>query len=269
MKSIYISLLLIFLIIFSTAATQLLGRPNNDGWNTRKSDHFIIKYRTANAFIEDVARLAEMYYHTIEKRLELNRFDRFWTWDNRCHIIIYDTQDAYRNETGMPEWSGGCVDYEKKIIHTFPWADNFLEVLLPHEIAHIVFREYIKNNPAVPLWIDEGIAQYYERNADMRMRAILDSAERNATLISMERLMSIRSIKHEGSDPQVMLFYAQSKSIISFMIERYGQKRFAEFIRQLRQGKPVEEALRFTYTGTIDSLNALEQKWIESIRNSR
>ncbi len=266
MKSIYLALILIVIIIASTASTQLADRPGSDGWTVRKSDHFIVKYRVSDTFVDTVIRSAELYYHTIEKELELDRFDRFWTWDNRCQIIIYDDQQHYCQSTGMPEWSGGCVNYESKVIYTFPWANHFTETLLPHEIAHIVFREYVKDNPQVPLWIDEGIAQYHEQSTDQQMELFFDTALKNNMLLPMEQLMTLGSVTHDASDPRVALFYAQSKSLVSFMIDRYGQKRFAEFIRQLRSGKSVEDALRFAYPSTLSSTAMLEQKWLESVQ---
>lgn len=238
----------------------------DDGWKTSKSDHFIVRYRTNDSFVDNVIRNAEMYYHTIERELELDRFDRFWTWDERCRIIIFENQTQYRQATRMPDWSGGCVDYKNRIIYTYPWSDDFITTLLPHELSHIIFREYVKNNPLVPLWLDEGIAQYHEQKTDSQADLFFANAVLNDMLLDINQLQAVDSITHDTSNPRVYLFYTQAKSLVSFMIDRYGHDRFAEFIRQLRSGKTVDGALRFAYPGTADSLENLEKKWRESLR---
>ena len=196
----------------------------------------------------------------------LDRFSGFWTWENRCVIIIYASQDEYHKESGMPEWSGGAVDYSKRVMYTFPWSDKFVDVLLPHELTHIVFREYVKGNSNIPLWIDEGIAQYQERKDAHETENFLRGVVQNNGFVSLKKFNRIYYIPDDHDATLVQLFYCQSESIIRFMIRQYGTERFGVFVRQLKAGKTVEHALKFSYPQSIDSLDKLEKKWLEYIK---
>ncbi len=56
------------------------------------------------------------------------------------------------------------------------------------------------------------------------------------------------------------LWYHQ---IVAFLIERYGSVDFAEFCRQLRNGKSLDDALKGAYPAQIYGLDDLEKKWRE------
>ncbi|MCD6459237.1 hypothetical protein J7L67_01045 [bacterium] len=243
----------------------LLGycADNEAGFAVKKSGHFIVKYKVDNHFAADVIKRAEKYYYSIENDLGLSRFSGFWTWENRCIIMIYASQDEYLEKSGLPKWSGGGVDYSKRIMYTFPWSDKFLNIVLPHELTHIIFREYVKGNKKIPLWLDEGIAQYQERKGIGQTEKILRHAVRNNAYMPLEEFNQVYSLGDEHETGIVRIFYAQSESIVRFMIKKYGSQKFGQFVKQLKAGKTVEDALKFSYPQSIDSLDNLEKKWLE------
>ena len=233
------------------------------GFLVKKSGHFIVKYKVDNQFADNVIKRAEKYYHSIEKDLGLDRFSDFWTWENRCLIIIYESKDEYRAESGMPQWSGGAVDYSKRVMYTFPWSDKFVDVLLPHELTHIVFREYVEGNDNIPLWLDEGIAQYQERKNISETENSLRQIVHNKGYIPFKEFNRVYYLGNEHDTSIVQIFYVQSESMVRFMIKEYGRERFGDFVRQLKLGKTVEQALKFSYPLGIDSLDNMEKRWLE------
>ncbi len=246
-------------IIFISVFLMVCVSYGTQTFEIEKSEHFIIHYRCDKSFVDKIIKNAELYYDTIEKDLGINRYGNFWTWQNRCRIVLFESQKEYLTATGNPSWSGGSADYINRVIYSFPWANNFLESLLPHELTHIMLHEYLgKSHPA--LWIDEGIAQYEERkkNSDSYIKEMI---KRNL-FFSITDLNKISTLEQQTKE-KVALFYEQSQSIIGFMIKEYGNRRFAEFIRGLRARKTIEGSLRFTYEGTIDTLENLEKKWIK------
>ena len=71
----------------------------------------------------------------------------------------------------------------------------------------------------------------------------------------------------KDSDPQrVAVFYAQSASVVGFMIRTYGGAAFGSFCKTLRDGKTLDAALTTAYATDLPSLDALEQKWLNSLR---
>jgi hypothetical protein len=59
----------------------------------------------------------------------------------------------------------------------------------------------------------------------------------------------------------VNTYYAQSMSLVGFLIEQYGSNDFAHFCRQLRDGKTLEEALLSVYPLYIRNIDEFEEQW--------
>ena len=64
-----------------------------------------------------------------------------------------------------------------------------------------------------------------------------------------------------GSPQDIYQFYAKSESVISYLIEKYGEESFQQFIASLSRSVAVQEALTITYGFDIDELDLL---WSES-----
>jgi hypothetical protein len=56
-------------------------------------------------------------------------------------------------------------------------------------------------------------------------------------------------------------FYAQSVSLVGFLIEQHGSERFRIFCGQLRDRKDLEDALRFAYPESLRNIVDLERAW--------
>ncbi len=254
----------IFGIILTIVFSSYVCASAKDGFETEKSAHFIIRYRCDKQFARQIIKYSELYYDKIESDLGLNRYSNFWTWNNRCVIVIFADKSEYHLATNQPEWFAGSADYTNRTIYTYPSSATFMDSLLPHELTHIIFREYIKDNAGVPLWIDEGIAQYEEKYSDPQRHTLLAKSVRNKTHIPFSEFSRINNVISNKDNIFVTLFYEQSKNIINFLITNYGQQRFGEFIRQLKAGKNVDSALKFSYPGIIENMNQLEIKWLNS-----
>ena len=138
-------------------------------WQELKGDHFIVFFIGEDKFAEEVLDNAEVYYKRIAFKLGYDRYSDFWTWDKRVNIYIYRDHNAYLKFSGQPDWSHGMADYTNKQILSYIWGKNFIESLLPHEIAHLVFRDFVGFKGEVPLWLDEGVAQWAEKENVMRI----------------------------------------------------------------------------------------------------
>jgi hypothetical protein len=57
------------------------------------------------------------------------------------------------------------------------------------------------------------------------------------------------------------LSYAQSQSVVKFLIETYGQEKISDLLIDLRDAKPIDTALRETYGFDTDGL---EDEWRKS-----
>ena len=242
-------------------AVLLFAAPSRGDtpWQTVKSEHFLILHVGEKDFAGKVAASAERCYDTIALDFGFQRRGGFWLWDKRVRIRIYPTKQAFRQAERAPDWASGKASYERREIATYQWSSGFRESLLPHEITHLVLREWIGGHEALPLWINEGLAQWMEKTdrGDPRGAA--------RQLLASGRAMPLRDMRSpdlkEKGETGASAFYTQSWSLVAFLIERHGRERFGRLCRQLRAGKSIDDALRFTYPQTLRSIEELQNEW--------
>jgi len=235
-----------------------------ESWQERNSKHFQVFYHDDVAFAALVVEWAEHYYTTITLDLGLSHVIKrdhvFWLWDKRCRIYLYPDRQAYLQATGAPRWSGGVVRYRERLIYSFMGAESFFDSTLPHELAHLLFREYIGfDNPHVPRWLDEGVAQYAEVSRRRSSLQIMRQWVMQETYIPLAQLQHLSVNNVHGGVAQV--FYTQAVTLVHFFLESYGSSRFIEFCSNLRDGSHIERALSFATDGSIRSLDELEDAW--------
>ncbi|MCU0651915.1 MAG: peptidase MA family metallohydrolase [Candidatus Omnitrophica bacterium] len=226
---------------------QVCSASATDKWNTEKSTHFIVFYKEAKEdFIRQLLNYAESYYDKIAENLGLRRYD-FWLWDNRAKIYIYNDSKDYIESTHQPVWSAGYAQVGEKTIYSYPYAKGFFETVLPHEMGHIIFRETVGlTNPAVPLWLEEGVAIYQENSALRQAGWQLKQALRENKFISFKAL-STAAPSLMKDDAEVSLFYLESLSLVDYLIKEFGRESFLIFCQRLKELKDFRKALSTTY----------------------
>jgi hypothetical protein len=231
---------------------------SNQSWQLFKSTHFFIFYRSASDNeLNTLSQKAEECYNNIADDLGLNRFN-FWTWDNRAKIYLYDNKEEYLKETNSADWSIGQATTRNKTIQTFLTAPEFLDNILPHEMAHIIFMEMVgSNNPAVPLWLEEGAASYHEKEI-ASVKADLAQRIKQGDFINLDTLSRFKVLSSE--DPEkVKLFYAESYSLVKYLISEFGQDKFVFFCQELRDNRNFTAALSRAYS--FGNLQDFESSW--------
>ncbi|MGQ4809974.1 hypothetical protein NKDENANG_03417 [Candidatus Entotheonellaceae bacterium PAL068K] len=233
-------------------------------WQEKRGQHFQVFYRGDAAFATTVMRWAEQYYTQIRLDLGLNHVvnrDRVpWLWDQRCRIYLYPDRRSYLHATGAPAWSGGRVQYRERAVYSFMGADAFLEKTLPHELAHILFREYVGfDNTEVPRWLDEGVAQYAEVGRRDKALAFMVQGLSRGIYVPFDRFNRFPVNRVPGNVAR--LFYAQAVSLVHFFLAHYGSRRFIALCSNLRDGYRLGRALSFATAGQVQSLGDLEAVW--------
>lgn len=215
-----------------------------DGWKEYKDDHFIIEYDPVipDKYIRTFSSKCEKYYRKITNRLGFNRFN-FWLWNDRAKVYVYNTREDYITATGRKKWSGAYVQVEKKIINTFYFERNFFDVILPHELTHIILKEFIGIETKVPLWFDEGVACANENNSLPRYLLPVKSYVKNGLYVSVAE-MDKKTPANMG-DPQV--FYSESAGYVIFLLEEFGSGRFMNFCKELRDGETFWNGMNQIY----------------------
>jgi len=244
----------------------------DESWQQIKGKHFVVFYQSAKEkdLAQKVLREAERYYDRIGERIGYQRVSKFWTWDERVRIVLFRDSQTFAAETGQPLWSLGYAARDSQVFHshmiaTYPQEQGFLDGLLPHEISHLILYDFIPDRRQLPVWFEEGIAQLEEadkgRRADEFMRHLIDQDQ----YIRLDFLMRW-DIRTEHDPLKVEVFYAQSLSLVRFMLKQYGQRSFQRLCRELRDGHDFISALRKAYPGRIGNLSDLEKQWVRSFK---
>ncbi len=241
-----------------------------ENWKETKSPHFIVYFTADNGFAHKIITAAEEYYNGIASDLGYQRYENFWLWDERAKIYIYPDQDTMISATNQLSWCHGVTFYDRRTICTYWGNEDFGKTVLPHELAHLIFRDFIGFKSNVPLWLDEGVAQWEEKKeggAGQEYDAYLLKQNRFiplSILISLDNI-DLKSKKYEKS---INIFYHQSLSLVKFLIMQYGTTKFTTFCRQLKEGISFENALRFSYSPSLKSLSDLEAQWKKHIQEA-
>jgi hypothetical protein len=248
-----------FLLILISTKTLFAQEQK---WQELRGVHFLIYYKNAeDDFANRLLDKAEEYYYSITERLGLRRYD-FWTHEKRVKVYIYDDIQSYQKDAGQPEWTGGCVDIENKIIRTFYAAGGFVNKVLPHELGHIIFRELVGfNNFATPLWLEEGVACYLEPPGNRTYaQRIIKKAIADGEFIPLKNLNNFNLRQTIGRD-KIELFYAEALGAVTYLIREYSQDEFTIFCENLRDKKDLDRSIASVYP--YKDLEEFSQKWQE------
>ena len=188
-----------------------------------------------------------------------------WNRDERAKIYIYDNADDYVTSGKQISWSHGVASPRDKVIRTFPSAHGFFDSTLPHELGHIIFREFIGFKARIPAWFEEGVAMSQEKARRWGAHDTVRQAIADGTFKPLAEL-SITSLRRKTSKELVNLFYAESASVVNFLISEYGQQRFVRFCRKLKEGGPFSWALDSVYVRFKD-VNDLNDAWVRYLNN--
>ena len=232
-------------------------------WKEYRASHFIIYHNhVPEDFLKTVENAAENYYQEIATNLGFTRY-KSWSWEERARIYIYDDADDYARQSWQVPWSSGAAFSHGKVIQTFPAAHGFFDSTLPHELGHIIFREFVGDGADVPRWFEEGVAMYQEKARRWGSSKQVSEAIKNGQFIPLSKLTHMR-LYNDSSQETVQLFYAEAASIVYYMITELGAERFVRLCRQLKDGRPFEAALKETYARFI-TLDDLNKAWVDSL----
>lgn len=177
-------------------------------------------------------------------------------------IYLYDGSRDLQGAMIFPnEWTGGSAypDYSTITLGVSPVNLDWGVKTVAHELAHLVVHQ-LADNPylGIPVWLDEGLAMYAEGPLDSEFSSILKRA------VVTDRLFSVRTLASPFSafTDQSLLAYAQSYSVVEFLISYYGQSKMLELLGIFRVGSDYDIALVKVYGFDMDGLTQLWRDYV-------
>jgi len=159
------------------------------------------------------------------------------------------------------EWTGGVAftRYSTMAIGISPNNISWGKDAIAHELTHLVIHQ-ITLNPynSLPTWLDEGLAMSSEETLEAQFTSALGEAIGGGSLISVQSLCSPFS----AFSDEAVLSYAQSHSLVEFLIASYGQEKMFELLTTFKRGSGYDDALKNVYGFDMDGLDGLWREYV-------
>jgi hypothetical protein len=257
---------------FLLAAAGVPAAPADEPWRELKGNHFIIRYAPGigAGWAETVLNRAERYYDSVARQIGFTRYRDFWTWESRVPVYIYADHPSFLEATGLPEWSKGVSVRDGRAVTaravvSYQQEAEFLDGVLPHEISHLILRDYIGPDRFIPVWFNEGVAQLQEAGKADYARRVMPALVARGRHLPFSWFLRY-DIRVETDPETVSVFYLQSVSVVHFLARQYGDFKFHELCSALREGGSFEDSLARVYYPEIRSLDDFEKKWLSYMK---
>jgi hypothetical protein len=182
--------------------------------------------------------------------------------DRPAQLYIYaNSLDLQGAMIHPQEWTGGVAYTRHGIIAIgiAPTNISWGKRAISHELAHLVVHQMTLNPyNSLPTWLDEGLAMYAEGEIEDVFIGYLERAIDNDSLISVTSLSSPFSVYSNMAS----LGYAQSASLVRYLIESYGQPKMLELLNTFKEGSGYDEALEAVYGFDMETLDSLWQDYV-------
>lgn len=209
-------------------------------------------YEGSEEFAHQVAQSASNALLLLDREFGL-------TTSEPIRIMVYgrdrDFMSALRANSA--EWIGGVAysGLSHILAHIRPGggADREIQRMIPHEISHVVVH-HASRNPynSPPPWLDEGLATYVQEVPDIRLDPVLRDAVEDGSLIPAPALKSSFPL-----DPdQALLSYAESLSLVDYLVTRYGSRTVGELVTSYTQELSHDEVIDRVLDTTMEQLDA-------------
>jgi len=177
------------------------------------------------------------------------------------NVILY-SERQFRDITGAPEWSGGGFDGQVRM-PVRGAAQNLQEFdrVLTHELTHAILKSLAPRN--LPVWLNEGLAMYFEGRDGRRSERLL------ASVHLFVPLAALRTSFTGFNSSQAALAYEESAFATRALIDRAGLANIGLLLQDLDAGQSLEEAIeRFGVTFTDFEADLMRRVGVTARRHS-
>lgn len=219
----------------------LLDSPN---WLSMDTPHFLIRYTAEDKyFAKELKNLAEKSFACVTNHIGLYPRSKITIYlaDSKKNFLRLQRSSSKIGEQAI----GLAYPRSQKILLLSPKAISSghiqLEKIFIHELTHIVLgATYQTESPVhLPRWFNEGLCMYEAKQWNWRYRMLM-------TRICLKgAVIPFRELEHSfPADPiKLNIAYAQSFSLISFILNKYGLGSLRNITGFLIQGDKIDKAL--------------------------
>ncbi len=224
-------------------------------WSFIQSDHFDVYFsKDGESLAEFTALVAESAYASVTKSFRYHTV-------NRIPIVVYNSHNDFQQTNVIGEYLeegiGGVTElFKNRIVVPFEGDYRKFRHVIHHELVHAVINDMfyggsiqsiISNNITLqlPLWLNEGLAEYealqWDTNSDMFLR----DATIHENLPTISRLGGYFA-------------YRGGQSVWWYITRKYGEQKIGDILNRIKSTRNVEAGFR----GAIGiGLEELSERW--------
>ncbi len=214
--------------------------------HTESSEHFVVRAwnpELARLIAERAERALSRICGVILAGQEYPHKVDIYVWTDRREYLSH-ARDA-------PEWSGANFSFRQELDGVVRRIDLtqknksgkfdpvMLDRVLPHEMCHLVLREYFGDSPC-PLFLEEGLAMMAESQIDNERLVLAGTVLNGEDGIPLARLATTG--RADITDPSV--FYAEALSFTEYLHNKLTRRQFRQFLQHVRDGCTVTDAIQ-------------------------
>lgn len=209
-------------------------------WKHGETEHFVFHFQEL-ADAQMVGELAEAYYRQIQSDLGVTQ-DRL---ARKNHVFIFNDKDEWQKFVKIVrigEWAMGVARRTELFLFS-PQGSRFAAGALGHEITHCIFYRFVPN--PVPLWLNEGFAEFESLHAYAKFRGLDETRYDNRRPVHYPLKQLLAATKYPKE--KVSKFYAASERLVRFLLTQQDRRKFLPFVQMVASGAKSEDALLFIY----------------------
>lgn len=256
-----IPILILTLIGYSQAQFgQNIVQYDDYEWQYIQSAYFDIYFYGDDVHIaEFTSEVINEAYEQISDRLN-------WDLQKRVSIMVYRSHSDFQQtnvvNSYMVEGIGGVTEgFKNRIVVPFEGDWDAFYTVIRHELVHAIINDMIYGGNIqsrvngriryeIPLWMNEGLAEYlasiWDSNSDMYMRDLA----LNGDIPPIQQLTGYYA-------------YRGGQSIWRFIASKYGEESIAEIFEQIKRHSSVQKGLQEAIGTNYEQLH---EKWEDYLK---
>ena len=236
-KFIILVLTIITQSIFAQSFGQNKVQYESFDWKFIKSQHFDVYYYTDDLYIaEFTADVSEAAYEQISKHFR-------WNLKKPVSIIVYNSHKDFQQTnvtySYLSEGIGGVTElFKNRVVIPFEGSYEQFRHVIHHELVHAVVNDMVYGGNIqsvvsgsqllrLPLWVNEGVAEYLSSNWDTKADMVIRDMTVNDYIPSVQEL-------------EYYMAYKGGQSVWRFVAEKYGREKVGEIYIAMKKTQNAE-----------------------------